>query len=102
MSKLIIYGAGLLVVAFVVGLLLFLTFENASSGQAVYGTRYGSYFVSGPPSILVNLGILGMVVSAMSYIGYLFNRSSLLAHSYKLSATVSGVLIGIGLAWAKL
>jgi len=98
MSKIIIYGAGLLIVTFVIGLLLFLTFENVSSWQAVYGTRYDTFFVSGPSSVMVNLGILGMAVSAVSYIGYLFNRSSLLARSYKLLAALSGVLIGIGLA----
>ncbi len=102
MSKFIIYGAGLLIVALVVGLLLFLTFENISSEQAVYGTKYGSYYVSGPPSILVNGGILGMLVSLMSYIGYLFNRSSILAQSYKIVGALSSVLIGVGLAWAQL
>jgi hypothetical protein len=98
MSKIIIYGAGLIVVAFVVGLLLFLTFDNATSGQAIYGNRLGSFSVSGPASVLVNIGIVGMVSSLISFIAYLFSRSPVLLKTYKFIGAASGVFIFIGLA----
>lgn len=101
MSKFIIYGAGLIVVAFVVGLLLFLTFENATLGQAIYGNRLGLFSVSGPASVFVNIGIVGMVGSLLSYVAYLFSRSSVLLKSYKFIGAASGVLIFIGLAWGQ-
>jgi hypothetical protein len=101
MSKFIIYGAGLIVVAFVVGLLLFLTYDNATSGQAIFGNRFGSYSISGPASVLVNVGIIGMIGSLLSYITYLFSRSPVLLKSYKLIGTASGVFIFIGLAWGQ-
>ena len=101
MSKIIIYGAGLVVVAFVVGLLLFLTFENASSGQAIFGNRLGVFSVNGPASVFVNVGIVGMVGSLLSFIAYLFTRSSRFLKSYKLIGAASGVFIFIGLAWGQ-
>jgi hypothetical protein len=101
MSKFIIYGAGLVVVAFVVGLLLFLTFDNAASGQAIYGNRLGVFSVSGPASVFVNIGIVSLVLSFVSYIAYLFNRSPLLLKSYKFIGAASGVFIFIGLAWGQ-
>jgi hypothetical protein len=101
MSKFIIYGAGLVVVAFVVGLLLFLTFDNAASGQAIYGNRLGIFSVSGPASVLVNIGIVSLVLSFVSYVAYLFSRSPLLLKSYKFIGAASGVFIFIGLAWGQ-
>ena len=101
MSKIIIYGAGLVVVAFVVGLLLFLTFDNAASGQAIFGSRLGVFSVNGPASVLVNIGIVGMVGSLLSFIAYLFSRSPLLLKSYKFIGAASGVFIFIGLAWGQ-
>ena len=97
MSKIIIYGAGLAVVAFVVGLLLFLTFENAASGYATYGSRLGTVTVIGPESILVNFGIVGLVISFLSFLAYLFTRRPLLLKSYKFIGAVSGSLVFIGL-----
>jgi len=99
MSKIIIYGAGLLVIVLVAGLLLYLTLDNASSGQAIYGTRNGSYYVSGPASILINVGIVGLIGALGTYISYLFLRKPVLLNSYKLISVVSGVLIIIGLVW---
>lgn len=101
MSKIIIYGAGLAVVAFVVGLLLFLTFENASSGHAIFGNRQSVLSVRGPASVFVNIGIVGMVGSLVSYIAYLFGRSPFLLKSYKFIGAASGVFIFIGLAWGQ-
>ena len=97
MSKIIIYGAGLAVVAFVVGLLLFLTFDNAASGQAIYGNRFDTFTISGPASILVNTGIVGLAFSFLAFIAFLLNRSPLLLKSYKLICFVSGIFIFIGL-----
>lgn len=101
MSKIIIYGAGLAVVAFVVGLLLFLTFDNAASGQAIYGNRFGVFTVNGAASILINLGIFGLVCSFLSFMAFLFHRSPLLLKSYKFIGAASGVFILIGLAWGQ-
>jgi hypothetical protein len=101
MKKIIIYGAGLIVVAFIVGLLLFLTLDNVSSGQAVYSNQFGNFYISGPTSILVNGGIVGMVVSLLSFIGYLFSRNALLLKSYKIIGAASGLFILIGLACSK-
>lgn len=101
MSKIIIYGAGLVFVAFVVGLLLFLTVDNAVSGQAVYGSRFGVFRVSGPASILVNVGIFGLVCSFLSYIVFLFNRSQILLTIYKFIGVASGFVIFLGLAWGQ-
>ena len=101
MIKIVIYSAGLIVIAFVVCLLLFLTFENASSGQAVYRNRFGAFTISGPASILINIGIVGMVGSFLSFVAYLFSRSPALLKSYKVIGAASGVLIIIGLAWGQ-
>lgn len=101
MSKMIIYGAGLLVVAFVVGLLLFLTFDNATSGQAVFGTRLGVFSVSGPASVLVNAGIVGMVSSLVLYISFLFSRKPVLLRAYQVAGIASGLAISIGLLWSQ-
>jgi hypothetical protein len=101
MSKIIIYGAGLVVVAFVVGLLLFLTFENATSGQAIFGNHLGLFSVKGPASVLVNIGIVSMVGSLLSFIAYLFSRSPLLLKAHKFIGAASGVFIFIGLAWGQ-
>jgi hypothetical protein len=101
MSKIIIYGSGLIIVAFVVGLLLFLTFDNAASGHAVFGNRSGVFSVSGPASIFVNLGIVGMVGSFLSFVAYLFSRNPTLLKSYKIIGVASGVSIFIGLAWGQ-
>ncbi len=98
MRKSIIYGSGLIVVAFIVGILLFLTIDNAMSGQAVYGNRSGNSSVSGPASILINVGIICMVGSLLSFIAYLFSRSPVLLKSYKIIGAISGALIFIGLA----
>jgi len=99
MTRYLIYGAGLLVIAFVVGLLLFLTFENAVTGTAVYGTRSGSFRVSGFASILVNVGIVGLVLSTVSYIIYLAKRSASLLKCYQYIGAVSGVFILLGALW---
>lgn len=97
MSKILIYGAGLIVIAFVVGLLLFLTFENAFSGRAIYGTENGSFFVSGFPAILVNFGILSLISSLISYLVFLYTRRSIYQKAYKRLTLLSGILISIGL-----
>jgi len=96
MSKILIYGAGIIIIAFVIILLLFLTFENAISGQAVFGTRNGVFTVSGFPAILVNFGILGLVMSLISYIIFLFNRRVVLQKAYKYLGVLSSILVTIG------
>lgn len=101
MSKYIIYGVGLFIIAFVIGLLLFLTIDNASHGQAIYGGRFGSFSVTGPASILVNLGIIGIVGSLLVYLAYLFSRNAVLLKSYKFLGAASGLIIFIGWVWGQ-
>ena len=59
------------------------------------------FSVNGPASVLVNIGIVGMVGSLLSFIAYLFIRSPLLLKSYKFIGAASGVFIFIGLAWGQ-
>jgi TM2 domain-containing membrane protein YozV len=100
MSKTIIYGAGLLIVGFFVFGLLFLTFENAISGRAIYGTRQDDmFFVTGFPATLVNLGILGLISSLISYIGYFFKRQSYFRKAYEYLGYLGGVLIIVGIVF---
>ena len=99
MSKVIIYGAGLLVVCFIVSLLGFLTFDNLLNNRAIYGTRSGEFNVSGFPSILVNLGILGFISSLLLYIAYLFKRNKWVYQCYTVSGFVSCFLVFGGLFW---
>lgn len=101
MSKILIYGAGLLVAAFVVVLLLFLTFDNAVNGFAIFGDERGVQRVFGPASFLVNFGIVGLVCSFVSYLAYLFSRKPLLLKSYRFIGIASGVFISIGLVWGQ-
>lgn len=101
MSKIIIYGAGLVVVAFVVGLLLLLTFDNVISGQAVFGTRWGVFAVNGPASVFVNAGIVGAVGSLILYVSFLFSRKSVLYRAYQIASATSVLAIFIGLIWGQ-
>ncbi|MBO9492378.1 hypothetical protein J7384_18595 [Endozoicomonas sp. G2_1] len=82
--------------ALLVVLLLFLTFENAMSGQAIWGTRDGSVVVKGFSAILVNLGILSIVLSFGSYLAYLRNRRELLHKLYNIFGVLSAVLVLVG------
>lgn len=77
--------------------MLFLTFENAFSYQAIYGTENGSFFVSGFPSILVNLGILALISSLISYLVFLYARRLIYQKVYERLMLLSGIFISIGL-----
>jgi hypothetical protein len=99
MSKIIIYGAGLIVVAFVVGLLLFLTFDNVMLDQAIYSNGLGVFAISGPASLVVNIGIVGIAGSLVTFITYLFSRHPVLLKSYKILGVASCMCVFIGLAW---
>lgn len=101
MSRYIVYGAGLLVVALVVGLLVLLTIDNATSGQAIFGNRFSSFRVTGPASILINIGILGMVGSLLTFISYIFSRRRMLLRSYQFLGAASGLIIFIGWIWGQ-
>jgi len=86
----------------IVGLVLFLTFENLLSGQAIYSNRYSTFYVSGPGSILVNLGILGLALWAISYIMYLFNRKTSLLRTGELLVSTGTILIIVGIVWEQI
>ncbi|USA41697.1 hypothetical protein NCG89_09210 [Spongiibacter taiwanensis] len=95
-----IYMAGMIPVLFVVGLLLFLTFDNLLSGRAVYGAKFGNAFeVEGVAAILVNLGILGLIVWLGSYLAFLVKRSPKLMQFHRAAGVVSSVLIAVGLVY---
>lgn len=97
MSKFIIYGAGLLVVLFVVGLLGFLTIDNMLHSQATFANRQGDqFFVTGLSSLLVNLGILCFISSLISYLAFLYKRSVKLLKYNNFLWLVGGILVFIG------
>lgn len=97
MIKFIIYSAGILIILCVIGLLLFLTFENVSSNQAIYGTRYGAYFISGSLSIFTNVGIIGIVVSFLLYLTTLISRNKFLGKASYILGIISSILIASSL-----
>ena len=71
-----IYMAGMIPVFFVVGLLIFLTFDNLLSSRAVYEDKFGNaYEFEGRAAILVNLGIFGLIGWLGSYLAFLVKRS---------------------------
>jgi len=72
----LIYMVGMIPVLFVVGLLIFLTFDNLLSSRAVYGDKFrNAYVVEGIAAILVNLGILGLIAWLGSYLAFIVKRS---------------------------
>ena len=95
-----IYMVGMVPVLFVVGLLIFLTFDNLLSGRAVYGDKFGNaYEVEGLAAILVNLGIFGLIGWLGSYLAFLVNRSPKLMWVHRAIGVVSGVCIAVGLLY---
>lgn len=95
-----VYMAGMMPVLFVVGLLIFLTFDNLLSGRAVYGDKFGNAFeVEGLAAILVNLGIFGLIGWLGSYLAFLVKRSPKLMQVHRAVGVVSGVFIAVGLAY---
>jgi hypothetical protein len=95
-----VYLAGMIPVLFVVGLLIFLTFDNFLSGRAVYGDKFGNaYEVQGIAAILVNLGILGLVGWLGSYLAFLIWRSPKLMRFHQAIGVVSGLCVVVGLVY---
>ena len=95
-----IYMAGMIPVLFVVGLLIFLTFDNLLSSRAVYGDKFGNaYEVDGLAAILVNLGIFGLIAWLGSYLAFLVKRSAKLMWAHRAIGVVSGVFIAVGLVY---
>jgi len=95
-----IYMAGMIPVLFVVGLLIFLTFDNLLSSRAVYGDKFGNvYEVEGLAAILVNLGIFGLIGWLGSYLAFLVNRSPKLMRVHRAIGIASGVCIAAGLVY---
>ena len=96
----LIYVAGMIPVLFVVGLLIFLTFDNLLFSRAVYGDKFGNaYEVEGLAAILVNLGIFGLIVWLSSYLAFLVKRSPKLMQLHRAAGVVSGVFIAVGLVY---
>ena len=95
-----IYMAGMIPVLFVVGLMIFLTFDNLLSNRAVYGDKFGNtYEVEGLAAILVNLGIFGIIGWLGSYLAFLVSRSPKLMRVHRTIGVVSGVCIAVGLVY---
>ncbi|WP_211183395.1 hypothetical protein [Thalassotalea sp. Y01] len=95
-----IYMAGMIPVLFVVGLLIFLTFDNLLSSRAVYGDKFGNaYEVDGLAAILVNLGIFGLIAWLGSYLAFLVKRSPKLMQVHRALGIVSGIFILVGLVY---
>ena len=92
-----VYLAGMVPVLFVVGLLVFLTFDNLFTGRAVYGDKFGNaYEVQGFAAILVNFGILGLVGWLGSYLAFLKWRSPKLMRFHRAIGVVSGLCVVAG------
>jgi len=99
--KYTVFGIGVLFSFLLVGLLLYLTFENAQRGTAIYGTRGSdAIHVTGPFSILVNLGIVGLVASFLAYILYVHTRKEVFAKVYFFAPFGSVLLVLIGFVLA--
>ena len=96
MRKTIIYGVGLIIVFALVGFLLFLTFQNIFSGQAILGDENTLLTINGYPAVLINLSIFGAVISLMIYLVYLFNRRNIFHKVYLCLGVLSGVLLFLG------
>jgi hypothetical protein len=87
-------------VALLVGMLIFLTFDNLLSSRAVYGDKLGNKFeVEGLAAILVNLGILGLVGWLGFYLAFLINRTSTLMLIHRVIGAISGLCIAVGLVY---
>ena len=92
--------AGMIPVLFLVGLLLFLTFDNLLSSTAVYGDKFGNaYEVEGLAAILVNLGIFGLIAWLGYYLAFLVKRSPKLVQVHIAVGVVSVVFIAVGLVY---
>ncbi|KZY35122.1 hypothetical protein A3754_18720 [Alcanivorax sp. HI0083] len=95
-----IYLAGMVPVFFVVGLLVFLTFDNLFTGRAVYGDKFGNaYEVQGVAAILVNFGILGLVGWLGSFLAFLIWRSPRLMRFHRAIGVVSSLCVVGGLVY---
>lgn len=95
-----IYLAGMIPVVLLVGMLIFLTFDNLLSSRAVYGDKVGNaYEVEGLAAILVNLGILGLIGWLGFYLAFLVSRASILLLIHRVIGVVSGLCIAVGLVY---
>ena len=99
MRKTIIYGAGLIIVLALVGFLLFFTFQNALSGQAMFGDENTTLTVNDYSAVLINLAILGAVISLISYLVYLFSRRNFFHKIYAYLGMLSGVFLFLGVVF---
>jgi len=96
MSKIIIYGAGLLIATTLVIFLFFLTFHNIFSGQAELGDENNTFTVNGFYGVLINLGIIGGIFCLISYIAHLFTKRTIFHKIYSYLGLCSGILFTIG------
>jgi ABC-type uncharacterized transport system permease subunit len=101
MTKKLIYGMGLCLGLFVVLLLVYLTFDNAISGRAVFASKYSIASVSGSASIFVNLGIFGVIASFLMFLGFLFRRSVKYLKASQIVAAIGMLFIAVGLIWGR-
>jgi hypothetical protein len=97
MSKTLIYGAGLIIVFALICTVLFLTFHNILSGNAIIGDENNILIVTGHSAILINFSILGGVISLISYLVFLFSRRIIFQKTYAYLGLFSGILLTIGI-----
>ncbi len=88
----------ILVGGFVVSILGFLTYDNmknGQAGQAIYGVSRGNGAIeaSGYPAIIINVGIVILILSALSYFGYIFTKRKKFEALYISFGVLSGLLV---------
>ncbi len=80
---------------FVIGTLGFLTYDNMKNGQAIYGVSRGNGAIeaSGYPAIIINIGIVVLILSALSFFTYIFTRRKRIGAMYIKFGVLSGLLV---------
>jgi len=80
---------------FVVSTLGFLTYDNMKNGQAIYGVSRGNGAIeaNGYPAIIINIGIVVLILSALSYFGYIFTKRKKFEALYISFGVLSGLLV---------
>ena len=94
-TEILTYTYIILAGGFIVSALGFLTYDNMMNGQAIYGVSRGNGAIeaSGYPAIIINIGIVVLILSALSYFGYIFTKRRRFETLSKSFGVLSGLLV---------
>jgi len=94
-TEILTYLYMILAGGFVISILGFLTYDNMRNGQAIYGVSRGNDAIeaSGYPAILINIGIVVLILSALSYFVYIFTKRKKFEGMYISFGVLSGLLV---------